>query len=577
MSSRHKHNDLPWYLKDFIENENIESTEGNRGKNVNTIELNCNESTGSKDECSSQEKYVCQDETNCFRNNEQRQEKETMEASSTLAMPVQEDINIDINSIFYVYDRRSYDANEKSGFEFKRFTGSIDELEKKSSRRNHLKPDKETRTMGLYAFRTFRIEWTSIFLILLWVLFLTTPLLRRDAERKKDSKVVVHDGDGEQSNNTVLSLYSSEEENGNQESSEIDRSSSKDSAETPYLEKSLSSKIEDQIGNNREEEEVTVSKYSKSSKLAGRNVSQDASKNASNFGNHVEMVAEAISKSCGLDRKDSLQIAVSQVLSDHRHKAQIEIDRTRAKVQKKEEVAQKAIADLKRLMTSIMFGRILALSVTLQVLLSNFNDIRVLSIHYLPAQSNEIWSTLWGIVVEKICGCKSVGNSSLALLFSERLPYILLSILSTEQTMVAICIARLILQMTVVVIAHKCVSIFHSQILHQIINLTVLVYLLLNTQVGFSIIRTIVCMVVYNMINCVLTVANLVFLKLDHVQISPVMEVQPQDSDEKMIMEKIIGDYDMIVSHLSHSKRKLLVLVFLGSVLLPDVYITQDY
>ena len=61
-----------------------------------------------------------------------------------------------------------------------------------------------------------------------------------------------------------------------------------------------------------------------------------------------------------------------------------------------------AIADLKRLMTSIMFGRILALSVTLQVLLYNFNDIRVLSIHYLSAQSNEIWSTLWGIVVEKV-------------------------------------------------------------------------------------------------------------------------------------------------------------------------------
>lgn len=337
MSSRHKHNnDLPWYLKDFIENENIESTEGNRDKNGNTIDLDCNESSGSKDECSSQEKHVCQDETNCFRNNEQSQEKETMEASSTLAMPVQEDIDIDVNSIFYVYDRRSYDANGKSGFEFKRFTGSIDELEKKSSRRNHLKPDKETRTMGLYAFRAFHIEWTSIFLILLWVLFLTTPLLRRDVGRKKDdSKVVVHDGDKEQSNNTVLSLYSSEEENGNQESSEIDRSSSKDSAETPYLEKSLSSKIEDQIGNNREEEEVTVSK------LADRNVSQDASVNVSNFGNHVELVAEAISKSCGLDRKDSLQIAVSQVLSDQRHKAQIEIDRTRAKVRKKEEVAQK--------------------------------------------------------------------------------------------------------------------------------------------------------------------------------------------------------------------------------------------
>ena len=61
-----------------------------------------------------------------------------------------------------------------------------------------------------------------------------------------------------------------------------------------------------------------------------------------------------------------------------------------------------AVADLKRLMTSIMFGRILALSVTLQVLLYNFNDIRVLSIHYLSAQSNEIWSTLWGIVVEKV-------------------------------------------------------------------------------------------------------------------------------------------------------------------------------
>ena len=73
------------------------------------------------------------------------------------------------------------------------------------------------------------------------------------------------------------------------------------------------------------------------------------------------------------------------------------------------------------------------------------------------------------------------------------------------------------------------------------------------------------------MINCVLTISNVTFFKLDHVQISPVMEIQPQDSDEKMIMEKIMEDYDMLVSNLSHSKRKLLVLVFLGSVLLPDV------
>lgn len=61
-----------------------------------------------------------------------------------------------------------------------------------------------------------------------------------------------------------------------------------------------------------------------------------------------------------------------------------------------------AAVDLKRLMISIMFGRILVLSVTLQVLLSNFNEIRFLSIHYLSAQNNEIWSTLWGIVVEKV-------------------------------------------------------------------------------------------------------------------------------------------------------------------------------
>lgn len=137
--------------------------------------------------------------------------------------------------------------------------------------------------------------------------------------------------------------------------------------------------------------------------------------------------------------------------------------------------------------------------------------------------------------------------------------------------MVAICIARLILQMTVVVIAHKIVSIFHSQILHQIINLTVLMNLLLNTQVGFSVIRTIACMMVYNMINCVLTLANLVFLKLDYIKISPMMELEPQDSDDRMIMEKIMGDYDMLVSNLSHSKAKLLILVFLGSVILPDV------
>ena len=136
--------------------------------------------------------------------------------------------------------------------------------------------------------------------------------------------------------------------------------------------------------------------------------------------------------------------------------------------------------------------------------------------------------------------------------------------------MVAICIARLILQMAVVVIAHKIVSIFHSQILHQIINLTVLMNLLLNTQVGFSIIRTIACMMVYNMINCVLTIANLVFLKLDYIKISPMMELEPQDSDDRMIMEKIMGDYDMLVTNLSHSKTKLLILVFLGSVLLPD-------
>ena len=136
--------------------------------------------------------------------------------------------------------------------------------------------------------------------------------------------------------------------------------------------------------------------------------------------------------------------------------------------------------------------------------------------------------------------------------------------------MVAICIARLILQMAVVVIAHKIVSIFHSQILHQIINLTVLMNLLLNTQVGLSIIRTIASMMVYNMINCVLTIANLVFLKLDYIKISPMMELEPQDSDDRMIMEKIMGDYDMLVSNLSHSKAKLLILVFLGSVLLPD-------
>lgn len=136
--------------------------------------------------------------------------------------------------------------------------------------------------------------------------------------------------------------------------------------------------------------------------------------------------------------------------------------------------------------------------------------------------------------------------------------------------MVAICIARLILQMAVVVIAHKIVSIFHSQILHQIINLTVLMNLLLNTQVGISIIRTIACMMVYNMINCVLTIANLVFLKLDYIKISPMMELEPQDSDDKMIMEKIMGDYDMLVTNLSHSKTKLLILVFLGSVILPD-------
>ena len=61
-----------------------------------------------------------------------------------------------------------------------------------------------------------------------------------------------------------------------------------------------------------------------------------------------------------------------------------------------------AIADLKRLMISVMFGRILVLSVTLQVLLSNFSEIRVLSTHCISAQSNEIWSTLWGIVVEKV-------------------------------------------------------------------------------------------------------------------------------------------------------------------------------
>lgn len=344
MSSRYKHNDLPWYLKDFIENENIESNKRNHGKHRNSIDLDCNESTGSKDECSLQEKYVCLDETNCFRYNEQNQEKkETTEASSTPAITVRDNIDIDVNSIFYVYDRGSDDANGKSGFEFKRFTGSIDELEKKSSRRNHLKPDKETRTVGLNAFRTLHIEWTHILLILLWVLLFFTSLLRSDVRRKKDSKVVVHDSDGEQSHNTNLSPYSSEEDNGHQESSEIDRSNSNDSAETPYLEKSLSSKTENQIGNNRKEDEVTVSKlaYCKSSKLADRNVPQDASINVSNFGNHVELVAEAISKSCGLDRKDSLQIAVSQVLSDQRHKAQIEIDRTRAKVQKKKEEAQR--------------------------------------------------------------------------------------------------------------------------------------------------------------------------------------------------------------------------------------------
>ena len=72
------------------------------------------------------------------------------------------------------------------------------------------------------------------------------------------------------------------------------------------------------------------------------------------------------------------------------------------------------------------------------------------------------------------------------------------------------------------------------------------------------------------MINCVLTIANLVFLKLDYIKISPMMELEPQDSDDRMIMEKIMGDYDMLVTNLSHSKTKLLILVFLGSVLLPD-------